>query len=114
MALNSCDPDCSRRELQEYTAGRWLWNEPEQLARRRVRFDASELMQVTARSLRSKSCVEMEKLSEGNFNKTFLLTMDDGKHAVARLPNPNAGRPHFSMASEVATMDFVSIAVSDT
>jgi hypothetical protein len=64
-------------------------------------------MNATARALKSGTCVQVEKLSEGNFNKAFLLTMNDGKQAVARLPNPNAGRPHFSTASEVATMDFV-------
>ncbi len=49
----------------------------------------------------------MEKLPEGNFNQAFLLRMDDGQEVVAKIPNPNAGRPHFSTASEVATMDFV-------
>jgi hypothetical protein len=35
--------------------------------------------------------------------------MDDGRQVVAKIPNPNAGRPHFTTASEVATMDFVSL-----
>ena len=26
---------------------------------------------------------------------------------MAKVPNPNAGRPHFTTASEVATMEFV-------
>ena len=42
------------------------------------------------------------------YNKALLLTMDDGTQAVAKVPNPNAGRPHFTTASEVATMDFSS------
>jgi hypothetical protein len=33
--------------------------------------------------------------------------MHDGRQFIARLPNPNAGRPHFTTASEVATMDYV-------
>lgn len=33
--------------------------------------------------------------------------MDDGREVIAKLPNPNAGRPYFTTASEVATMDFV-------
>jgi hypothetical protein len=44
---------------------------------------------------------------EGNFNKSFLVTMTDGREVVAKIPNPNAGRPHFNTASEVATMDYV-------
>ncbi|KAK2777918.1 Phosphotransferase enzyme [Onygenales sp. PD_12] len=100
-------PTVDRQPLFNYTGGRWLWNESEQLSRRRVHFDVEELMRVTARSLGSEKCIEIEKLSEGNFNKTFLLTTDNGKQAVARVPNPNAGRLHYSTASEVATMDFV-------
>lgn len=46
------------------------------------------------------------KFPEGNFNKAFLLKMDDGKEVVAKLPNPNAGIPRLTTASEVASMDF--------
>lgn len=53
------------------------------------------------------SCVGLTRLPEGNFNKTFLATMQDGRELIARLPNPNAGRPHYTTASEVATMDYV-------
>ena len=33
--------------------------------------------------------------------------MSDDKQVIAKVPNPNAGRPHFTTASEVATMQFV-------
>ncbi|PGG95578.1 hypothetical protein AJ79_09968 [Helicocarpus griseus UAMH5409] len=99
--------DLNCQHMYNYTGGRWLWNESEQLSRRRVHFDMEELMQVVNRLLRPAKCVDIEKLSEGNFNKTFVLTMDNRKQAVAKFPNPNAGRPHYSTASEVATMDFV-------
>lgn len=93
--------------MYRYTAGRWLWNESDQLARRYVHFDINELVRVAAGSLGASNCTEIKKLPEGNFNKTFLLTFDNGSEVIARIPNPNAGRPHFSTASEVATMDFV-------
>jgi aminoglycoside phosphotransferase (APT) family kinase protein len=48
----------------------------------------------------------MSKLGEGNFNKIFLLKMDDAE-VVARIPHPNAGPPHFTTASEVATLFFL-------
>jgi hypothetical protein len=38
----------------------------------------------------------------------MLLTMNDGSRVVAKVPNPNAGLPHLTTASEVATMAFVS------
>lgn len=55
-------------------------------------------------------CVEVQKLPEGKFNKVFLLTMDDGKEVIAKLPNPNSGPQYFTTASEVATMDYVRVA----
>ncbi len=67
-----------------------------------------ELSKQAAGAAGSKLCVDIQKLPEGQFNKVFLMTMDDGKQVVAKVPNPNAGRPHYTTASEVATMDFVS------
>ncbi|KAJ5155348.1 phosphotransferase enzyme family protein [Penicillium capsulatum] len=54
----------------------------------------------------SKSSTELQKLPEGNFSKVFLMKMDE-KDVIAKLPNPNAGRPHFTTASEVATMEYL-------
>ncbi|EZG03221.1 hypothetical protein H106_06718 [Trichophyton rubrum CBS 735.88] len=93
--------------LFEYTAGRWLWGEEEQLAAHYVKFDVTALCQVAADAVGSRSCTNITKLPEGNFNKVLLLTMDDGKEVIAKIPNPNAGHPHFVTSSEVATMEFV-------
>ncbi|EAW12144.1 uncharacterized protein ACLA_061040 [Aspergillus clavatus NRRL 1] len=49
----------------------------------------------------------MEKLGEGSYNKSFKLTMANGKAVIARIPNPNAGPSFWTTASEVATMDFL-------
>lgn len=68
-----------------------------------------ELCRIAAQSVGSQSCVEVTKLPEGNFTKALLLRMDDGKECVAKIPNSNAGRAHFLTASEVATMEFVSL-----
>lgn len=70
----------------------------------------NELVKIAAESLgsNSASCVSVQKLPEGNFNKAFLLTLSDGREVVAKVPNPNAGLAFYTTASEVATMDFVS------
>ena len=99
--------ECSEKSLGEYTSARWLWNEKEQLRRRRISFNVTELVEVAVKATGSNSCVNLTKLPEGNFNKVFLMVMDDGKEIIAKLPNPNAGRSHFTTASEVATMDYV-------
>lgn len=93
--------------LHRFTSGRWLWNERQQLAARYLKFDITALLKLAATSIGSESCVEVVKISEGQYNKVFQLTMNDGREVIAKLPNPNAGRPHFTTASEVATMDFV-------
>jgi hypothetical protein len=73
-----------------------------------VKLDMSKLCRLAAGAIGAESCVKIVKLPEGQYNKVFLLTMDDGREVIAKLPNPNAGRPHFTTASEVATMGFVN------
>ena len=95
-------------DLFSYKAQRWLWNEQEQLQCRYRKFNLKALICIVEEAAgQDASCVDFTKLPEGNFNKTFLATMQDGRQIIARLPNPNAGRPHYTVASEVATMDFV-------
>lgn len=69
----------------------------------------AELQIVAARAIGSGSCVSMIKLAEGGYNKVFRLLMDDGKQVLARIPNPNAGPPFYTTASEVATIELVSL-----
>lgn len=54
------------------------------------------------------------KCVEGQFIKVFILTMDDGDEVVAKLPNPNAGPPFYTLSSEVATRHFVSERLAST
>ena len=91
-----------------YTGARWLWDEEKQLRDRYKAFNVPELQQVTAKCVGANACIDMTKLDEGNFNKVFRLTMDNGSVVIARMPHPNAGPPTYTTASEVATMDFVS------
>lgn len=90
-----------------YTRGRFVRNERYEMSQRYVRFNMEELTNIAAKSVGSERCVRVEKFSDGMFNKTFLLTMQDGKEVVGKAPNPNAGQPYYTTASEVATMDFV-------
>jgi hypothetical protein len=101
-----------REDFHRYTRGRFVCDEAQNMAKRCVDFNIQELQNIAAHATDSKSCVNFEKLSEGQNSKAFLLTMDDGAQVVAKLPNPCGGRPHFTTASEVATMDYVSIPAS--
>ena len=91
-----------------FTRARFVYNEDYEKSQRYVRYDVNQLARLAAAAVGSKTCVSIEKCPDGMHNKVLLLTMDDGTQAIAKVPNPNAGRPHFTTASEAATMDFVS------
>jgi hypothetical protein len=69
-------------------------------------FDMNELAKVAADSVGAAQCINVRKFTDGMFNKAFLMLMNE---VVAKVPNPNAGRPHYSTASEVATTGFMSV-----
>ena len=97
--------ELSRNPFFNYTSGRWLWDEANQLRQRHQPFNIQQLKETAAISVNAKSCINMAKLPEGSYNKAFLLTMDNGAQVVARIPNPYLP-PRISTASEVATLDF--------
>ncbi|OJJ42503.1 hypothetical protein ASPZODRAFT_105245 [Penicilliopsis zonata CBS 506.65] len=100
--------NCDAEELFTYSAQRWLWDEPAQLQRRYVRFNLDALVEIAEKAAGDDAvCVQVSKLPEGNFNKTFLAKMQDGKQLVVKIPNPNAGPGHYTTASEVASMEYV-------
>jgi hypothetical protein len=93
--------DAAEDDIFSYKAQRWLWNEPEQFQRRYRKFDIEALAQAAEKAAGpGAKCAEVTKLPEGNFNKTLLVRMHDGRQFIARLPNPNAGQPHYTTASE--------------
>lgn len=73
--------------------------------RRRV-FNVDGLCRLAAQSVdRSPDdVVDLTKLAEGGFNRTFLITMRGGFQMVARIPYPATVPKYFAIASEVATM----------
>lgn len=97
-----------REEFFRFTRGRFVYDESEQLARRYVRFNMNALASLAADAAGATECVDIQKCPDGMYNKAFILTMDNGKQVIGKIPNPNAGIPHYTTASEVATMDFVS------
>ncbi|XBQ86219.1 hypothetical protein V6000_001941 [Aspergillus fumigatus] len=98
---------CAQDDLFRYTSGRWLINEEHQLKQRYVKFNIANLCSEAAALFGPETkCVHIVKL-EGNFNKAFLLTMDNGNEVVAKIPCPNSGPRLLTTASEVATLKFL-------
>ncbi|KAF2757486.1 hypothetical protein EJ05DRAFT_465617 [Pseudovirgaria hyperparasitica] len=95
------------RDLFNYTRGRFITDEQFELSQRCVDFNVDALARCAAETVGAESCISIEKYPDGMYNKSMLLTMDNGSQVVAKIPNPNAGIPHLTTASEVATMEFI-------
>ncbi|KAL3481884.1 kinase-like domain-containing protein [Aspergillus californicus] len=106
----SFHPNWNDDEWYRYTRGRFLSKESYEMTIRHVEFNMNELAKHAAESigLTDAHCVHIEKFPDGMFNKAFLFTMQDGRKVVGKVPNPNADRAQYTIASEVATMDFAS------
>lgn len=94
-------------ELFSYTSGRYLYNEKLRLAERYVEFNIEALKKIAAESVGRQKVAHIKKLAEGGFNRVFLLTMDDGFEAIAKIPYHIAVPKHFTTESEVATLDLL-------
>ncbi|KDR69152.1 hypothetical protein GALMADRAFT_256362 [Galerina marginata CBS 339.88] len=91
--------------LFSFTSGRWLCNNDAQVRSRYAPFNVDGLHRVASKAMGSQ-VQSMEKIAE-SLNRVFLVTSQNGQQVIARTPTPISGPPHFSTASEVATMDFL-------
>ncbi|KAG7287097.1 hypothetical protein NEMBOFW57_006602 [Staphylotrichum longicolle] len=82
------------------------------MAQRTVRFKMDELARVAAATVGAFRCVHVEKCPDGLYNKAYIFRMDDGREVIGKVPNPNAGPPHYTTASEVATIEFMRTVLS--
>ncbi|KAI9748388.1 MAG: hypothetical protein M4579_007239, partial [Chaenotheca gracillima] len=87
------------------------FNESLRLAERYSKFDVGQLKSVAATSIgrTETDVVDIRKLAEGGYNRTFEITMKDGLQVIARLPYPMTLPKNYATASEVATMDYVRL-----
>ncbi|OJJ46851.1 hypothetical protein ASPZODRAFT_1837809 [Penicilliopsis zonata CBS 506.65] len=101
--------EAREEDFYRYTTNRWLSNDAQEASKRYRRFNIPELLSVAVQSSGTDAdrCTHMMKYQEGQYNKTFLLAFNNGSEVVAKLPNPNTGPEILTIASEVATMDFV-------
>ncbi|KAE8408302.1 phosphotransferase enzyme family protein [Aspergillus pseudonomiae] len=80
------------------------YTRPMVLSKRYVKFNLQQLIDVAVKASEGgRYCTRVLKCSEGLHNTAFILTMDNGAEVFAKLPNPNAGPPGYTTASEVAT-----------
>jgi hypothetical protein len=99
----------ANNDFFKFTRDRFVVDELKTLRQREVQFDLNRLASVAADSVGAAQCISVKEYPDGMFNKAYLMSMDNGREVVAKVPNPNAGIPHFTTASEVATMNFVCL-----
>ena len=92
-----------------FTRRRFATNEEFEVSQRTVRFNEPELRRIAAEAAGSMACVDVSYFPDSLYNKACLLTTDDGVQVVAKLPYEVSGPPHYTVASEVATMEFVGV-----
>lgn len=90
----------------EYTSGCWLRADAAQRDARRVRFDFATLCQKAINSSPSAKKILQGVKVEGNFNRAFILHLDNGSRVVARIPFSVAGPSRLVTNSEVATIAY--------
>jgi len=83
------------------------FNEANRLNERYVKFRPIELQRIAGEVVQQGCCPNIAKLIEGGFNKVFLLRVKNSRKVIARIPTPITGPPHYTTASEVATIDFL-------
>ncbi|KAJ5207327.1 hypothetical protein N7491_002040, partial [Penicillium cf. griseofulvum] len=65
----------SNCEFFEFTRGRFIVDEAENLRKREIRFDLNRLASVAADSVGAARCIAIKKYPGGMFNKAFLMSM---------------------------------------
>ncbi|KAI6042363.1 protein kinase subdomain-containing protein PKL CAK Fmp29 [Pisolithus marmoratus] len=95
-----------RNDLFDYTSGRWIINDALRHTEHRRVFNVAGLRRLAAESVNRSpdDIIDLKKLAEGGFNRTFLITMCGGFQMVARIPYPATVPKYLAVASEVATM----------
>lgn len=71
-------------DLFNYTRGRFVCNEEYEISQRQVLFNVNELARCAAEATGAKSCISIEKYPDGMYNKSMLLTIDNGSQVVAK------------------------------
>ncbi|KAJ7221939.1 kinase-like domain-containing protein [Mycena rebaudengoi] len=96
-------------ELHHDTFGRWV--QVSYMLFYSLIFDVEGLRRLAAQSVgRSPAdVVNLSKLAEGGFNRTFLITLRDDFQMVARIPYPATLPKYYAVASEVATISVAAV-----
>ncbi|KAK2732004.1 Phosphotransferase enzyme [Myotisia sp. PD_48] len=97
----------SNQDFYSYTSGRFLYNEDIRLRERHVEFNVAALKEVVSRHTGGGRVMNFRKLSEGGFNRVFLVTLENDLRVVVKIPYHIYVPKKYATASEVATLSFL-------
>lgn len=78
-----------------------------------MKFNIDQLCKKVLSLCPSAISIRSCKKLEGGFSKAFVITTDNGKRLVAKLPTSVAGPPRLVTNSEVATMAYCRLSGND-
>ncbi|KAK4125929.1 hypothetical protein N657DRAFT_678956 [Parathielavia appendiculata] len=67
----------------------------------------NELARFAASLIAADRCVHVQECPDGFHDKAYLFRTNYGREVICKVPNPNAGVVHHTIASEVVTMHYV-------
>ncbi|KAF4215038.1 hypothetical protein CNMCM8980_008787 [Aspergillus fumigatiaffinis] len=77
------------------------------MSKRYAKFDLDALCSLVSSLPSVSSPISKIEKMEGGFNKALLITAENGKEVIAKIPCPKVVPSKYSTASEVATLEYV-------
>lgn len=106
---DGCNFDSLSSADTEPSADCHSYNEPLRRRERDLKFEVGALRRAIASSDSCADVISLEKFAEGGFNRILQATCRNGRRALARLPYPSTVPRHYTVASEVATMEYLRL-----
>ncbi|RDW68809.1 phosphotransferase family protein [Aspergillus mulundensis] len=114
ISLTSRGEPIQREQLFEYTNGRFLVNEKHEVSKRYVKFDLEALCTVVSSLPSVGSPISTIDKLEGGFSKALLMTAENGKEVITKIPCPSIVPAEYSTASEAASLEYGKVLRSQT
>ncbi|CAL5873045.1 uncharacterized protein PFLUO_LOCUS7314 [Penicillium psychrofluorescens] len=107
LTIQAHGKDIPPQELFRYNHGRFLVNEDYEQAKRYSTFDIDALCQMVAALATVRSPIVKIDKREGGYNKALMMTAENGREVIAKIPCGNIVPREYGTASEVAVLQFV-------
>lgn len=104
--MTAAGKQVSDDHIHRYNTGRFLVNEEYELARRYSPFDLHALCAIVSSLPSVASPIRRVEKKEGGYNKALLMTAENNRTVIAKVPCRNIVPRQYATASEVAVLTF--------